>query len=280
MPSTGLLDDATIEAIVAGDEVDARFEQLVAFVRDVQALGDGPPPPPSPALEAVLAGRTRPGLWSGRRTGRLGAVTVRVAGLGAVAKIGLGISVAAAGAAVAGAGGVLPGPIADDVRGAIEAVTPVEFGGPGASDEPAGRDDPARFGDRVSADARGGSDGAPGGDGREIFDEAPGAAHRPDHAGPDGHGPDRVAETPAGTRPVAPSGATQTPAATAPGPAGGAPPGVTTTTITVPGTTAPGPTGRDPAVPTTDTIPASSAPTRVEGRVGTGGGGSSAVPGG
>jgi hypothetical protein len=57
--STGQLDDATIESIVAGDQVDARLDHIVAFARQARSLGDGPPPPPSPALEALLAGRSR-----------------------------------------------------------------------------------------------------------------------------------------------------------------------------------------------------------------------------
>jgi hypothetical protein len=58
--STGQLDDATIESIVAGDQVDARLDHIVAFARQARSLGDGPPPPPSPALEALLAGPPPP----------------------------------------------------------------------------------------------------------------------------------------------------------------------------------------------------------------------------
>ena len=57
--STGQLDDVTIESIVVGDQVDARFDPVVAFVRRARSLGDGPPPRPSAALRALLAGRAR-----------------------------------------------------------------------------------------------------------------------------------------------------------------------------------------------------------------------------
>jgi hypothetical protein len=59
MASAGQLDDVTIESIVAGDRVDARFDRIVAFVRQVRSLGEGSPPAPSLALRVVLAGGGR-----------------------------------------------------------------------------------------------------------------------------------------------------------------------------------------------------------------------------
>jgi hypothetical protein len=211
MPLTDLLDDETIEKIVVGDDLDARFDRLVAFARHMRALGDGPPPSVSPALEAALAGlgvpRHRRAAFAGldvrrhrrapsRRRSLAGGVA-KIAGLGLAAQVGLGASVAAAGVVAAGAGGVLPGTATDRVRHAIEAVTPIDFGGSGASNEPARQDDPGRFGDGVSRDATGESDRDPGVDGGEISNEAPGAAHRPAHADP-GENRGRAAETPAG----------------------------------------------------------------------------------
>jgi hypothetical protein len=235
MSPTALLNDETIEAIVVGDEVDARFDQLVAFTRYVRALGDGPAPPASAALEAVFAGdRPRRRFPSGRRW--FATAAARVAGLGVVAKIGLGSSLAAAGVVAAGAGGVLPGPATQRVRDAIEAVTPVDFGGPGVAGEPADRDDTDRFRDRVSTDATGESDGEPGDNGHVISDGAPGAAHRPDDA--DDRGADSPRETPASDLPA------------------GASPGAT-----APGTTAPGRTVHDSAATPSSTVPSPPAPT-------------------
>ncbi len=298
MPLTGLLDDATIEAIVAGDQVDARFDQLAAFARHVRALGDGSTPPASPELQAVLTGLVAPTLaertlagpthvvrtggaapghprYNGSsrspsprqyRRGRLATAAAKVAGLGLAAQVGLGASVAAAGVLAAGAGGVLPGPATERVRGAIEAVTPFDFGGPGAH-EPARRDDSDNFGDRVSSDATGESDGNSGVDGGEISDEAPGAAHRPSTSDT---GTDRAGETPAAPHlPDStgsdstdhPSGVDETPGATAPG------------------DTAPGATAPDPEAPTTSTVPPS-APAATSTQGSAGGGGNSAARGG
>ena len=102
----------------------------------------------------------------------------RIAGLGAAAKIGIGVSVAAATVAATGAAGMLPAGASHGVRHAIETVTPVKF------HESHGDHD--NHGSRVSADAKGDSDGDNGVDGRTVSDEAPGAAHRStDSARPD-----------------------------------------------------------------------------------------------
>ncbi len=78
MSPRGRLDDETIESIVAGDAIDgfgvpdARLELIVAFVRRVRTVVDGPSPPPSRALRRVLAGaaacRARPASRRQRRT--------------------------------------------------------------------------------------------------------------------------------------------------------------------------------------------------------------------
>jgi hypothetical protein len=297
MPPTGLLDDETIDAIVAGDEVDARFDQIVAFARHVRSLGDEPLPPASPALEAVFAGLDDADADHGdyaddavvttidarRRRRRFAGAVAKVAGLGLAAQVGLGASVAAAGVVAAGAGGVLPGPATNGVRSAIEAVTPIDFGGSGASDEPARRDDPDRFGDRVSTDATGESDGSPGVDGGEISDEAPGAAHRPGAPGTtDNRGLDRAGETPAAPHVPEQSGGS-----------GGSgdnnddtedtddpPSGVDDTPgATAPGATAPGQTVQDPEASPSSTIPPS-APAGTATGGNAGGGGNSAAQGG
>lgn len=280
MSPTWLLDDETIEAIVAGREVDARFDQIAAFARQVQALGDEPPPPASAALEAVFDGR-RPRRGLVLHRGGLTTAAAKVAGLAVVVKIGLGTSVAAAGVVAAGAAGVLPDAATERVRGAIEKVTPVDFGGSGASDDPATGDDPGnpdRFGDGVSRDATGESDGVPGVDGGVISEEAPGATNRPaDPGAARDRGIDRAGETPAAPQlpgePGLSDGAPATPGATAPG--------ATAPGATAPGATAPGRT-RDPTAtpPSTGSSPAATAPSTVPGRGNAGGGSTPTAQGG
>ena len=190
MKATRYLHDDAIEAIIQGEPVHDMHAPLVTFADRVRALGDEPVPAASPTLAAVLAGRVRlttgpahdgdvavpvPGAAHGRKRmpgmDRAAGLTAKVASLGLVAKLGLGTSLAAAGVASAGAAGVLPAAANDAVRGAIEVVSPVEFG-------PA--DDSTNFGGRVSSDATGESDGENGVEGPDIADDAPGAAHRPD----------------------------------------------------------------------------------------------------
>jgi hypothetical protein len=197
MRASRIIPDDVIEAIVRDQPVDSSFAPLVAFARQVRALGDAPVPRPSSELAALLEGRAQPDLGSVDDVGTLGeassggrsernrrmpgirtlaGVTSKVASLGLVAKIGLGTSLAAAGVASAGTAGVLPASANHAVRDAIEVVSPVEFSEPGDSEAP------DRFGERVSSDATGESDGEKGVDGREIADDAPGADHRPDPA--------------------------------------------------------------------------------------------------
>jgi hypothetical protein len=237
MPPTGLLDDETIEAIVAGDAVDARFDQLAAFAHQARKLRDEPLPPPSTALSTVFAGRGPTASVIHPR--RLAAGFAKVAGLGAVAKIGLGSFAAAASVVGAGAAGVLPDDANDQVRGAIEVLTPVDFGdsdGDGGAEDPAHRGGDNRpagagdFGERVSSDATGESDGRPGVDGREVSEHAPGAANRPEDPGAQGRG--RADGTPAAPHVPGDPGGPGGP--NGPGPAG-EPPG-----STAPGSTAPG----------------------------------------
>ena len=195
------LDDDTVEAIVQSRPVDARFDPVVAFARQVRtAAVDLPGPAPSDELARILRGDTKITQETQRmNVGRFAAIAARVAGLGAAAKIGLGASLAAASVAGAGAVGALPGPANDAVRGAIETVSPVDFHD---GDE---AEHPENFGDQVSDDATGESDGEHGVDGQQISEEAPGADHRPDSAGssdegpgqPDSTGLDRANETPA-----------------------------------------------------------------------------------
>ena len=203
MPAAPLLDEVTIDAIVDGDAPQGVCH-LAAFAAGVLAVGDEPPPQPSPELAAFLA-HGGPTLAVERATVVLPAVTrrrsvlARVAGVSLVAKISVATTAAAAGVVGAGAAGMLPGPAGGFVRDAIEVVTPVEFtdddsgGGPDRgdadpSDEPGTAPGdlgdaqvpslPGEHGDRVSSDATGDSDGDPGVDGPTVAEQAPGAATR------------------------------------------------------------------------------------------------------
>jgi hypothetical protein len=157
MSALRFLDDEAIEALTLGDEVVAELAALAVFAEHVRAVGDGPAPQPSLALQSLIsahvsavarADRARrvtppalemlPGsVASSRRAAqqRLSSIAGKVAGLGVAAKVALGVSIATAGVAGAGAAGVLPGGADRAVRDAIEAVTPLELPGraPGAA---------------------------------------------------------------------------------------------------------------------------------------------------
>jgi hypothetical protein len=192
MSLTWLLDDETSEAILRCDRVDPGLEHLALFAKQVRDLGDGPSPPASPALQALIASGGRQAGAAGRNpmfADEAVTSTGRVASLGFAAKLGLGTAAAALSMAGAAAAGVLPDQANDAVRHAVEAVTPVEFTEP--ADE-----HPTNFGDRVSTDATGDSDGQPGVDGATISEEAPGAVHRPADPGqPADIGLDRAGQT-------------------------------------------------------------------------------------
>ncbi len=143
MPTTHLLDDDTIDALILGDDLDPWLHDLATFAADVRACADRPPSRPSAALAAVMAAgpSARVTTAAGRGAGADGgdalaaarsawhpARLARVAGLGLALKIGLGASTAAAGVAGAGAAGMLPGDTARPIRHALEAVTPFRFG--------------------------------------------------------------------------------------------------------------------------------------------------------
>jgi len=179
--------DEIVEALIRGDDVPAEHAPLATFTREVRALGEEPVPAPSAQLTALLEGRS------------LG--VVRAGGVRRMAKLGVGASLAAAGIIGAGVAGVLPAAANHAVRGAIEVVTPVQFGDP--------QDHPDNFGNTVSSDAKGESDGENGVDGQEISDEAPGADNRDGGNSPDGP-PGETGET-------GQQRADQTPAADAPG---------------------------------------------------------------
>jgi hypothetical protein len=137
--------DAAIEQVLRGDAVGDDVASIAAFVDDMRVMA-GRPPPPSPELAALLAGRaagrarasvvpsaplTRNGLqprltrprarWSRSARIRLRVAVVPIAGKAAVL---LAIATSAAAGAAAG---ILPEPAIHFVRRAIEVVTPFEL---------------------------------------------------------------------------------------------------------------------------------------------------------
>jgi hypothetical protein len=212
-PPSPLLDDDTIEALLAGDDVPTSAQHLAVFVGDVRTAGERAAPRPSHRLADLLAGHdveplpslaadptepiaTLPGPRHARpshRPGRRRSLAARVAGASLVAKIGLGATVAAAGVLGAGALDVVPGAPGDGLRKVVEAVTPLHSddsdaprrGAGGRDGEPGNGDGTAgEHGDRVSSDATGESDGEPGVDGPSVAESTPGADNRPPDAGP------------------------------------------------------------------------------------------------
>jgi hypothetical protein len=220
MDATRLLPDDVIEAIVLGEPVGPAHGSLAAFARVVRDVGDGPVPRASDELAELLAHGLDPSASvsaptpadpprsaPGPAPRRLTAVAARVAGLGIVAKVALGSSLAAAGVGAAGAAGVLPAAANETVRDVIESVSPLEFvdrgGGGGAtttSTPPGtGRDEPTVDDDVTGADHRPGSG---------VVDESPGRSGET--------GPARADETPAASHGPDSTPAATTPAATAP----------------------------------------------------------------
>jgi hypothetical protein len=226
MKAPRLLNDDVIETIVRGDEVHPTHRPLAAFAEQLRALGEGPVPPASHELTDLLYGReavgdgtiVAAGPGPGGRDGRTGRSRRR---LGPLAKVGIGTTLAVASATVAGAAGILPAAANRAVQGAIEVVSPLQFG---HDDE----DHDDNFGSRVSSDATGESDGENGVDGQEISDETPGAGHRAQ--GSEGETPgqsgetglDRANQTPAA--PNAPDVPADGQADTQPGDQGNGPP--------------------------------------------------------
>jgi hypothetical protein len=93
------------KAIVRGDDVAAEVGHLAAFAARVRGVGDGHAPRPLAALARLLAdcAAASPAPAADTASHATRRVTVaKVAGLGILSKLGLGVTAAAAG--VAGAG--------------------------------------------------------------------------------------------------------------------------------------------------------------------------------
>jgi hypothetical protein len=243
------IDDAAVEALLAGDEVAPDLAPLTDVVRALRDVAGRNSVPPCPAL----AGR----VGSGRPRAGAGPTT-----LGLVAKVVvLAVAVAIVGTSSAGVAGVLPDPVQQRFETVIERVTPwwdrpagshglgtrpdheaaappagERAGGAVALGPGTGQVDPGPFGQQVREQIRGADvDAEPaGGPATGTPAAAQSKAGGPPQAG-SGTGP------PTGTGPQAGTGAAGTPAAGRPGngpPANSGPPDA----VRNPG--APAPAGR------------------------------------
>ena len=216
------LDDRALEALLSGAPAQSGFDWLVPFVEDLEKASQEPAPVVSPVLALLLkegftpasgvlpaapgpapaamppAPRAERAVVRPVLRGALG----RVAGLGLLAKAGLGFGLVAASTTAAGAAGVLPGPAQHAVAKVVSAATPFSF--------PDKASDKADHGRNVSTDATGASDGVAGVDGKAVSDAAkttPGNGSTPAGTTPNGTGVgpsdtgatglDRANETPA-----------------------------------------------------------------------------------
>jgi hypothetical protein len=220
--------DDAFDRYLAGRPVPAQAAALVAFADDVRAVA-ACPGRPSPQLARMLAdglgspdaaavGAVPPPRTAGRGGHRrrkrtvfeaLSAAAARAMPAGAFAQAALGLGVVLAGVTGAGAAGVLPGPVQDEVSSVVEVLTPFELptsaddtstgdddessppvgvvsgtGEPQDGELPPGTPAQAEFGARVSGDAR--DDGVVG---QDISDQArgnrgPGAPADPGHHQP------------------------------------------------------------------------------------------------
>jgi hypothetical protein len=179
------LDDRALEALLSGaPSAQSGFDWLVPFVEDLERASQEPAPVVKPALALLLkegfspvtgaapvvSGPAPAALPPAPRTERavlrpvLRGALGRAAGLGLVAKAGLGFGLVAASTTAAGAAGVLPDPAQHAVAKVVGAATPFTF--------PDKASDKADHGRNVSADATGASDGVAGVDGKAVSDAA------------------------------------------------------------------------------------------------------------
>ena len=251
------LDDATAEALIAGDTGAGTGDLagVSAFLHDLRALGEGEPPTPSPALARMLAGEPEPRAGSflrlvgsdedasgnsvasngHRRRADAGS---RRPSAGVVAKAAVIALVATAGVTGAAAARLLPEPAQKAVSRAIETVSPFEVPGTSGGDAGGGADEAMSRQGEAFDPGDGDRAAAPAGDPTERRNDqsgdGPGATERAgDRTRPrPAVGGDRSQPRPSSRRgPAVPSGVTTTspapspstppPPAPAPGPAPG-----------------------------------------------------------
>ena len=142
MPRNAVLDERSIEAILAGDP-DASHPELSAFVADMRRVSAGPVPAPSAALsDLFLHGFSTekgdlPATAASNVTGPASqvaglpkwrkytmAVKQFIAGLSIAGKLMMGAGVAAAATTGAGSVGVLPDPVQHEFARAVDGLVP------------------------------------------------------------------------------------------------------------------------------------------------------------
>lgn len=226
------LDDRALEALLSGAPAQSGFDWLVPFVEDLERASQEPAPVVSPVLALLLKDGFPPAGAVPLATGPAPAAVPpapstqravvrpvlrgalgRVAGLGLLAKAGLGFGLVAASTTAAGAAGVLPGPAQQAVARVVGAATPFTF--------PDKASDKADQGRNVSSDATGASDGVAGVDGKAVSDavkttpgnESSPAGTAPHGTAPPGTPPAGTAVGPSETRATGLDRANETPAA-------------------------------------------------------------------
>ncbi|HVL05605.1 MAG TPA: hypothetical protein VM388_06430 [Acidimicrobiales bacterium] len=195
------LDDRALEALLNGaPSAQSGLDWLLPFVEELEKASQEPAPVVRPALALLLKEGFTPANGTGSAMAPASAApaatgpapaalppapsteravvrpilrgaVARVAGLGLLAKAGMGLSLAAASTTAAGAAGVLPDPAQHAVAKVVGAATPFNF--------PDKASDKAEKGRTVSTDATGVGDGGAGVDGRAVSDAAkttPGSA--------------------------------------------------------------------------------------------------------
>jgi len=196
------LDDRALEALLNGaPSAQSGLDWLLPFVEELEQASQEPAPVVRPALALLLKEGFTPANGTGSAMAPASAApaatgpapaavppapsteraavrpilrgaVARVAGLGLLAKAGLGLSLVAASTTAAGAAGVLPDPAQHAVAKVVGAATPFTF--------PDKASDMAEKGRTVSSDATGATDGVVGVDGRAVSDAArttPGSAN-------------------------------------------------------------------------------------------------------
>jgi len=149
MPAPRSFDEQALEAFLDGrSNPAADTGPLAAFAEDLRTVVSGPPPAASPLLAQLLtrgistdalsaladpAGPSTAERPTRRRLtmikNTLAARAAKVAGLGAIAKLALGVGVAAAAVTTAGAANVLPDPAQNAVATVVNAATPLHIDG-------------------------------------------------------------------------------------------------------------------------------------------------------